>query len=482
MSGDNGLKVFLEPRSVAVIGATQRPGSWGSFIMGALLSLDFPGRIYPVNRSGGAVFGVPASRDIRAINDDVDLAILTIPEEGIEDEVIACGQKGVRGITIVAAGFGETSETGRVRQEALAKLAGSMGIRLLGPNVSGAFNLLARFNASPCPARLVAPKPIAAVCQGSFAFYDLLASGGAEQMGVAKFIQTGNECDVTVTDCLQHFGEDSETRAILMYVETIRDPRRFIKVAADVSAAKPIVAYKAGRTEAGARAAMSHTGALAGKSEIYDGFFRQAGVLACPTMELLLPLGHSLVERPPMRGDRVGIVTMGGSWGVALSEALEDAGLRVPEFSSALQASLRDIDMPERASTKNPVDFGASGLFLSVDALVGLGERMLSSGEIDALVLHGIGRPGMHDETTTPGMKAYLAVETQMIKGVSRLEEELGRPALIGSHHTPWQSQAIHEVNKMGIRVYRRLDEIANVLSLMRTHWQRRSRLGDSAR
>jgi acyl-CoA synthetase (NDP forming) len=263
----------------------------------------------------------------------------------VEKAVEACGQKQIKGLTIITAGFGETSQSGKDREKALVRLARSFGMRLLGPNVSGTFNLHAGFIASSSPAEHLVSTPLAAVCQGGYAFNDLLASGFSRGMGVGKFIHTGNECDLTATDFLEHFGQDPDVRAIVMYIEAIRDGRRFSQVARDVSMAKPVVVYKGGRTPGAARAAQSHTGALAGTREIYQSLFHQAGVVISPSMELLLPLGHALIERPPVRGRRIAIMTMGGSWGVALSDSLEEEGLIVPELSSKVQQSLRSLGM-----------------------------------------------------------------------------------------------------------------------------------------
>lgn len=162
MGAKSELDAFLTPGSVAVVGATERPGAWGSFIMRGLLSLSYPGEIYPVNRQADQVSGVHAYKDIRQIKAPIDLAVLAIPEEFVEEAIMACGQKKVRGITIITAGFAETSRVGRERQERLAGLARSYGIRLLGPNVSGTFNLHVGFNASPAPANNLLPTPIAA--------------------------------------------------------------------------------------------------------------------------------------------------------------------------------------------------------------------------------------------------------------------------------------------------------------------------------
>jgi acyl-CoA synthetase (NDP forming) len=472
MEDDGELEVFLNPKSVAVIGATERPGSWGSFIMQGLLSKTYGGKIYPINQHARQIYGIPAFQGVEEIAEPIDLAVITIPKKSIEQTIEACGKKQIRGVSIITAGFGEASGSGGEREKALAQLARRYGMRVLGPNVSGTFNLHAGFNASASPSEHLQCNSLAAVCQGGYAFYDLLASGFSRGMGVGKFIHTGNESDLTTTDFLEHFGDDPEVQAILMYIEAIRDGKRFFDVASAVSEKKPIVVYKAGRTSGAARAARSHTGALAGERRIYEGLFRQAGIILAPTMEILLPMGLALVDRPPMKGRRIGVVTMGGSWGVALCDALEEAGLVVPELSEALQGSLRSLGMPGRASTRNPVDIGASGLFFSTDILLGLGRAILRSGEVDALILHGMPRPGMLDGNAPERFKAFLDINKGIIKGYDDLERETGLPVLIGSIYTPWESQAVHDLNQSGIRFYNRIDETARLLALMHQYWR----------
>ena len=477
---DHELKPFLQPESVAVIGATERPGSWGAGIMESLLDSKYPGGIFPVNRHADSVFGLTAYPQMNSVPDFVDLAILIIPEDSVEETIHACGKKGVKGITIITAGFGEATEIGRRREEAMARIARSYGMRILGPNVSGTFNLHAQFNSTRSHSKRLVATPLAGISQGGYAFSDLLAVGDAKGMGVGKFVHTGNECDLQATDFLEHFGKDPQVMGILMYLETIRDGRRFLEVAQRVTREKPVVVYKAGRTEGGSRAALSHTGAMTGRGEVYQGAFHQVNIVQSPTMELLLPLGHALIERPPMRGNRVAIVTMGGSWGVALTDRLEGEGLTVPELSPAVQQRLRDLGMPERASTKNPVDMGATGFtHLSVESLVDMGRITLSSGEVDALIFHGLGRAAMDPaERTPPGKKSMLRMEKDVLVGYSGLQAEFGRPVMIGSALSQWESPAVHDLHEAGIRVYHRLDEMALILSLMYGYWRRRQLTG----
>ncbi|MGC9325082.1 MAG: acetate--CoA ligase family protein [Desulfomonilia bacterium] len=452
---------------MAVIGATERPGSWGSFIMEGLLSWEYQGRIYPVNPKGGTVFGYQVYPHVREIPDPVELAILTIPEEHVEAAIRDCGEKGIKGVTIITAGYAEAVQSGREREEALKRMAHRYGMRLLGPNVSGTMNLHARFNAAASPSGHLCPTPLAAVCQGGYAFYDLLALGFPHGMGVGQFIHTGNECDLTVTDFLEYFGNDPEVQGVLMYLETIRDGKDFLDVVSRVCRDKPVIVYKAGRTAGGSRAAASHTGALAGRRQLFEGMLQQAGVVMAPTMELLVPVGHALIERPPMRGNRVAIVTMGGSWGVVLSDTIEEQDLCVPELSPALQKSLRDMGMPERASTRNPVDIGASGLYLDVKTIVDIGEIVLASGEVDALVLHGVGRPGMLCPNTPEGLQIFMEIEKQVIMGYSALESRHQRPVVIGNPYSIWESQVVADVVDEGIRTVSRIDDIAHMLRLL---------------
>jgi acyl-CoA synthetase (NDP forming) len=468
------LNVFLNPKSVAVIGASEKPGSWGQFMMGSLRTWEYPGRIYPVNPKLEKVYGIPAFGNVEEIKDPVELAIIAVPEQSIEEVIEVCGRKGVKGITIITAGFGEAVADGKEREKGLAELAHSFGMRLIGPNVSGTFNLHAHFNAAASPAEHLLPTKLAGTCQGGYAFYDLLASSFFRGMGVGKFVHTGNECDLTVTDFLEHFGRDREVKGILMYLETIRDGERFVKVIEKVAKIKPVVVYKAGRTKGSARAAHSHTGALSGKNEIFQAFFRQAGVVVSPAMELMVPVGHALIERPPMRGRRVGIITVGGSWGVALSDAIEEKGLVVPELGNGVQKRLRNLGMPLRASTKNPVDIGAAGFRFSIEDIIDMGREVLSSKEVDALVLHGFGRPGMLSDDTPDEMKIYSEIEKRIMKGYDELERESGIPVLLGSHYSHWESQVIHDLNGEGVRIYNRLDDIAEILYLMSEYWEKR--------
>ncbi len=461
------IEVFIKPKSVAVIGALDRPISWGSFIMRALLTWKFPGRIYPITRRTNTVAGIRAFPDITSIQDKVDLAVLAIRAESVPDIIKACAMKGVRGIIIITAGFAETGAKGRKKEEELSSLARRYGVRLLGPNVSGTFNLHDRFNAAASPAQLFFPSYVTAICQGGYAFYDLLSSAYSNRMGVGQFIHTGNECDLQATDFLEYFADDPRTRVIIMYLEGIRDIARFREVAARVSKRKPIIVYKAGRTSNGTRAARSHTGAIAGNARIYDSLFRQLNVIQSPFIENLIPLAYAFVDFPSMKGNRVAIVTIGGSWGVVLTDTLEEKGLKVPELSMKLQRKLRRLGMPMRASTLNPIDLGAAGpLNISAENVIQIAREILQSPQVDALILHGLGRPGMGPTEITMGWQAMLDFEKKVMREYSHLMKEFGKPVILGSHQLSWQSQAVFDLIKEDYRVFHRIDEIGDLLAL----------------
>lgn len=494
MAEKHEIDTFFNPKSVAIIGATDRPGTWGYFVMmgltgGKLPGSDsepvarFNGEIYPINNRSEKIFGLKAYKDIRDVPGPVDAAVVSIPESTVEDVIKACGEKGVKGVTIITAGFSESAAGGKKREEEMKRIAHSYGMRIVGPNVGGAFNLHAHYNTTVVESdlrgsRRLVPTPLSAVCQGGYAIFDLVISSFERKMGFGKFIQSGNECDLQVVDFLEYYGNDPETKGIVMYLESLRNIPKFREVAAEVTRKKPIIVFKAGRTENGTRAAHSHTGALAGSDAMFQGLFNQLNIVVSPSMEMLIPLSHSILELPPMKGNRVAIMTYGGSWGVPLTDHLELEGMRVPEFSPDLQKKLRE-HMPERASVRNPIDLGAAGMAsLPTELLMTLGRTVLSSGEVDAMVLHGLGAPLMPGDNPNLGlMKMYADFEKFMMKSVSSLQDEFSMPVLLGSHFNKYESQAIHDVYEEKLRVYIRLEEISQTLSRLYKYWRRKGKV-----
>lgn len=485
------LDPFFKPETIAIIGATDRPGTWGYFVMLGLTGGSMPGltsseagepyrgEIIPVNSRAETVFKKTAYKDVRDIPGPVEAAIASVPEQAIEDVIKGCGEKGVKALSIITAGFSESVDPDGTREKKMAELANSYGMRIVGPNVGGAFDLFENYNTTVTASdlmgrRTLKPTPLSAACQGGYAMFDLITSSCERNMGFGKFIQTGNECDLQVTDFMEYYGQDPETKGIVMYLESVRNGHRFREVANQVGKEKPIIVFKAGRTKGGSRAAQSHTAAMAGSDDVFQGLFRQLNIIVSPTMELLVPLAHAAVELPPMRGRRVGIMTYGGSWGVPLCDLLETEGLQAVEFSPKLQEELHQAGLPPRASTKNPVDLGAAGMgSLPLQLLEGVARSIMGSGEVDALVLHGLGRPIMLDKVG-PGLKLYVDFERQIMDAFCALQTEFHMPLLIGNHFNQYQSQSVSDAAADGIRIYTRIDEIACILARMAEYWERR--------
>lgn len=461
---------FVRPRSIAVVGATERPDTWGNWLTRKLAGEDFPGVVYPINSRAKTVLGQPAYPAVSAVPEPVDLVIIAIPAEQVFEVVRDCAAKGVPAGLIITAGFSEARRDGREQEQKIVAHARAHGLRLVGPNVSGLINLHYGMVAHPVERGYLCQTPITFICQGAYAITDMAAREASARRGFGKFLHTGNEADVTVVDFLEYCEHDPETRAICLYIEGLRDGRRFLDVARRITPHKPIVAFKAGLTADGSRAAASHTGALAGSAELYRGLFRQAGIVQAPSFELCLNVAHALLELPPLRQPTVGVTTLGGSWGVMLTDALVQRGLRVPELPEALQTKMRRMGMPERASVRNPVDFGAAAASISLETRVQMVERLLLCEQVGGVVMHGYGAPGFLSEQTPAFARQRVEEEKTMIRRVQALQEVHQKPVMVASPMTPLESQVVRDLAAEGIRFQHRLDDAAAVLAALYDH------------
>ena len=320
------LKPFFSPDSVAVIGASPRAGSIGGELFRNILRGDFVGAAYPVNRSGGSVAGVRAYESVAQIGEPVDLAIVCLPGETVLEAVAEALLAGVRALCVISAGFAETGPAGRERQERLVELVRASGARLLGPNCLGIAVSASRLNATFGPRSLPAGR-VGFSSQSGALGLALLERAAERGLGLSAFVSIGNKADVSSNDLLEYWEDDANTDVVLLYLESFGNPRKFGRLARRVARKKPIVAMKAGRTAAGARAASSHTAALAGSETAVDALFHQAGVLRADSLEELLDLTSLLSSQPLPRGNRVAILTNAGGLGILCADACEAAGL-----------------------------------------------------------------------------------------------------------------------------------------------------------
>jgi acetate---CoA ligase (ADP-forming) len=347
------LRPFFEPASVAVIGASRRRGSIGGELFRNVLEADFAGAAYPVNRGGEAVAGVRGYAAISEIPDPVELAVISLPGAQVLGAAEEALEKGVRALCVISSGFAETGAEGRERQEKLLALVRSHGGRLLGPNCLGIASSKPKLNATFAP-RALPPGRIGFSSQSGALGLALLEQSSA-RLGFSAFVSIGNKADVSSNDLLEWWEDDPETDVVLLYLESFGNPRKFARVSRRVARRKPILALKAGATAAGAKAASSHTAALAGSEAAVDALFRQAGVLRARTLEELVDAAGLLASQPLPRGRRVGVLTNAGGLGILCADACEAAGLELPDLAEETRVALGEV-LPREGSLANPVD------------------------------------------------------------------------------------------------------------------------------
>jgi acetate---CoA ligase (ADP-forming) len=347
---DEIITGLLRPKSIAIIGASSTPGKIGHTIVKNLLESGFEGGIYPVNPSTDEILDLKVYKSILAIPGSVDAAVITIPAKFVIDVVKECGEKGVKGLIVITSGF---SEVGEVElEEELVKLAHSYGMRVLGPNVVGTLSNSDNLNASFAPF-LPLDGSASLVSQSGALLIAIDAITYTRRIGFDKLISIGNMSDVNFSDMVAWLNEDENTKCITLYIEGLKDGRRFIKESA--SAKKPVVVLKAGVSEHGAAAAASHTGSLAGAQKVYGAAFEQAGAIQASDLSDLFNCTLALSLQPPMQGDNLLIITNGGGVGVLATDSAERAGVPLKFAPETVQEELKK-HMPYFGSAKNPVD------------------------------------------------------------------------------------------------------------------------------
>jgi acetyltransferase len=355
-----GLDAFFYPQSIAILGASDNPGRHGYRLVKNLLDIGFPGQIFPVNPRGGQALGLSFLTSISQLPSGIDLALISIPSHSVPQAVEECAQQGVRAVVILASGFGETGWEGGQRERQMVETARRTGMRIVGPNCMGVCNPAHRCNASYFWDLPLREGNVSFLSQ-SGAFGGLfLKEMGLRGVGIAKFVSLGNMVDVTQAEFLDYLQHDRDTKVIALFIEGLRDGPRFLEVARKVSRHKPIVALKAGRTAAGRRAALSHTGALAGEARAFAAALRQAGVILARVSEEFFDAcaAFSSYWDSLPRNDAVAIVTISGGPGVIATDTCEEVGLAVPRLENGTAEKLRGLLAPY-GSPWNPVDMTA---------------------------------------------------------------------------------------------------------------------------
>jgi acetyl coenzyme A synthetase (ADP forming)-like protein len=348
------LRPFFEPGTVAVLGASRRRGSIGGELFRNILQADFIGAAYPVNRDGSAVAGVRAYSSVAELPETPDLAVVCLPAAAVVEAAEQVLARGTRALVVISAGFAETGAEGAARQDQLLALVRSYGARLVGPNCLGIAVAGPSLNAT-FAGRAAPPGNIGFSSQSGALGLALLEAAVTRGLGLSAFVSIGNKADVSTNDLLEWWEDEEATEAILLYVESFGNPRRFGRLARRVARRKPILALKSGTSRSGQRAASSHTAALAGSEAAVDALFAQAGVIRASSLEELVDTATLFSSQPRLAGRTVGILTNAGGLGILCADACEAAGLEVPGLSDQTEAALRAV-LPAEASVANPVD------------------------------------------------------------------------------------------------------------------------------
>ncbi|HVM42380.1 MAG TPA: acetate--CoA ligase family protein [Gemmatimonadales bacterium] len=375
---------ILRPRSIAVVGASRHPNTIGYQVLDNLIRYGFNGPLYPVNPKADVIHSIRAYPSVLAIADPVDLAVIVVPRDLVLAAAEECGRKGVKGLVVITAGFAEVGGEGVERERRLVEVVRRYGMRMVGPNCMGVLNSATEFSMNATFAPTMPPYgPVGFISQSGAMGLSILDYAEELGIGIHQFVSVGNNADVSGNDLLTDWADDAEIRTILMYLESFGDARRFFQIARKLTRKKPIFVVKAGRTAAGARAASSHTAALAGTDLAADALMEQCGVMRAQTVEELFDYAMAFPRLPLPKGDRVAIISNAGGPAIILADACESAGLRVAELAPGTQAAIRRL-VPEEAAVRNPVDLIASATAETFGSVLSL---VLQDPNVDSVIV-----------------------------------------------------------------------------------------------
>ena len=381
----NRLHSLMNPGSIATVGAGNNPMKMGTMHALSIVKGGFTGKYYPVHPRDEKVLGFRAYRNIADLPEPPDLAVIVVPTDLVPGILEEFGKLGTKNAIIISAGFKETGADGHSQEKRLLETADAYGMRFIGPNCIGIINTSISLNTTVLSINN-SPGKLGFLSQSGTYVAQSLSYLNKKGIRFSKAMSLGNEANVNMVDALEYLGDDEDTRAIALYIEGIREGARFIEVARRITPRKPVIAQYVGGSSAGARSGLSHTGAMAGPDHLYDGVFRQCGIIRVDSVEELYGFGFTLANQPPLRGNRVGIVTNSGGPGTSIANTCENGGMEVPKFSEKLQSELRKI-IASHSPCGNPVDITFS---MDISLLTEkIPELVIQSGDVDGIVLHG---------------------------------------------------------------------------------------------
>ncbi len=454
----NDLESLFKPKSVAVIGASRDPSKLGYAVLKNIVDSGYRGRVYPVNPQADNIMGLKAYKSVLDIPDDVDVAVFVIPAPIVPEVLEECGRKGVKYAVIISAGFKEVGGEGVEREKRVVEIAKKYGVRVLGPNILGLIDTHTPINASFA---YMPPRGGIAFVSQSGAYLSAIIDWSVKTgIGFSKIVSLGNKADLNEVDFIEYLANDSETKVILLYLESIANPRKFIEVASEAVRKKPVILIKGGMTEAGARAALSHTGSLAGGPQIVQAAMKKAGIVLVsePTEFFDSAIAFSLTSSLP--GDRIAIVTNAGGPGVMTADLVALAGLRLAQLTPQTISYLRS-KLPPMAALNNPIDVigdaKADRYEVALDAV-------LNDPNVDAAIV--IFTPQVISE---PEKTAEVIIEMQ--------KKYPQKPILAAFIGGPRVEKAIEILKSAGIPVYESNDRVVAALAIMNRYRVMRERV-----
>jgi len=457
----NNLDCIFKPSSLAVIGASSRRNTIGREILHNLIDYEFNGKIFPVNPKAGVIHSIKAYSTILDVPDAVDLAIIAVPKGMVPFVAEQCGQKGVRGLVVISAGFKEIGGKGVELEGQLVATVKKYGMRMIGPNCFGVVNTdpEVRLNATFGKAR-PKPGPISFISQSGALGEAILNFADLLNLGFSMFASVGNKADISGNDLVDYWQHDDKTKMILMYLENFGNPKNFTQIARQVTRKKPIVAVKSGRTTLGAKAASSHTGALAGADVGVDALFAQCGVMRTTSIEELYDVAMALSNQPVPKGNRVAIVTNAGGPGILATDSIIARGMEMPPLPARIKAELRQF-LPEEVSLNNPLDLVA-----------GAGGREFT------LALEAVCRDKSYDTIIPIFVQPITIDESEVAQSIINAKKSTDKPFFVCFMGAGFRSRGIELMMEHGIPVYIFPEAIAKALrtiDVYRRYLQRKS-------
>jgi acetyltransferase len=456
----NALNPIFYPTSIAIVGASKDATKRGFRSIQKLLEDGFQGEIYPVNPKEASILGKVAYPSLAAIPGSVDLALVCTPAKTLPDVIAQCGAKGVKGAVVLAGGFAEAGPEGIELQARMVEAARQHGVRIIGPNTSGIFNTHAHSNIVGF-SHLKAGGIGLLSQSGNMALSLVTEAQANGQIGLSTYVGIGNESDIRFHEYLEYMRDDANTKAVIAYVEGMKDGRRFLESLRSVAREKPVVIYKSGRTSAGRSSAQSHTGALAGDYAVSEGVLRQAGAILARKSDEILSLAEALSLLEPMSTRRVAVLADGGGHATIAADALTEHGLTLAPLAARTKQELAAI-LPSSAAVANPVDV-AGGTDSNPAVFAACARVLLADPSVDALLVTGLfGGYGVRFSAT------LTEIEMETSKRIAALHQEFGKPVLVhslyGSLYADLRPKPLALIRELGIPVYDSLERAVRCL------------------